>query len=61
MKKKYIQPDMQIVVLSTNPLMLGGNSGGDINGSGATPPGVGGGSGSRLYRDFDEDEEDEEF
>ena len=58
MKKKYIQPDMQIVVLSTNPLMLGGNSGGDINGS-VTPPGVGGGS--RLYRDFDEDEEDEEF
>ena len=52
---------MQIVVLSADPLMLGGSSGGDINGSGATPPGVGGGSGSRLYRDFDEDEDDEEY
>ena len=60
MKKRYIQPDMQVITLSTRPLMLGGSQGPSTSGSGVKPPGVGGGSGSRRYRSFDDDEDEDE-
>ena len=61
MKKRYIQPDMQVITLSTRPLMLGGSQGGSTRGDEITTPGVGSGGGSsRLYRSFDDDEGEEE-
>lgn len=60
MKKRYIQPDMQVMTLSTRPLMLGGSQSGSTRGDEITTPGVGGGSGSRRYRSFDDDEDEEE-
>ena len=59
-KKRYIQPDMQVITLSTRPLMLGGSQGPSTSGSGVKPPSVGGGGGSRRYRSFDDDEDEEE-
>ena len=55
MKKRYIQPDMQVMPLSTRPLMLGGSQGGSTSGNDITTPGVGGGS--RSYQGFDDDED----
>ena len=60
MKKRYIQPDMQVIILSTHPLMLGGSKGDSTSGGDITTPGVGGGSGARRYRSFDDDEDEEE-
>lgn len=60
MKKRYIQPDMQVITLSTHPLMLGGSQGDSTTGSGVKPPSVGGGSGSRRFEAFDDDEDEEE-
>ena len=57
MKKIYLQPFMSEIVLK-NHIRLMVESGLEDD---PVTPGVGGGSGSRLYRDFDEDEEDEEF
>ena len=57
MKKKYIQPSTKEVMLMQETRLMAGSGG-----PGADEqhnPGMGGGS--RLYRDFDEDEEDEEF
>ena len=59
MKKRYIQPDMQVMTLSTRPLMLGGSQAGSTRGDDITTPGVGGSS-SRRYRSFDDDEDEEE-
>lgn len=58
MKKRYIQPDMQVMTLSTRPLMLGGSQSGSTRGDEITTPGVG--SSSRRYRSFDDDEDEEE-
>ena len=46
---------MQVMTLSTRPLMLGGSQGGSTSGNDITTPGVGGGS--RSYQGFDDDED----
>lgn len=51
---------MQVITLSTHPLMLGGSQGGSTRGDEITTPGVGGGSGSRRFEAFDDDEDEEE-
>lgn len=55
-KQRYMKPDMYAVSMDTLPLMLGGSNGDDIGGS-VTPPGVGGGSGSRSFEEFEDSEE----
>lgn len=51
---------MQVITLSTRPLMLGGSQGDSTRGKDITTPGVGGGGSSRRYRSFDDDEDEEE-
>jgi hypothetical protein len=56
MKKKYIQPSTKEVMLMQKTQLMAGSGG---PGAGEQHnPGMGGGS--RLYRDFEDDEEDDE-